>query len=643
MSPAPKADAGLFKWADFYLSLGFSVVPLREGKIPAVPWKQFQERKASRLELMKWFEGSGWGLALVCGKVSGNLVRIDFDDPADYAELKSKLPIAPTFKSQRKGGGYGMLLRSTLPVPLLPQKTFGGYPKLEIRGEGSITVAPPTPGYEWLGQFASVKEVDVPAMLTRLFGFDLSNRQKLADSVERTAGDELAILLKETGVGERSNNLVRIAGMLRARGIDLETALEVMEHNFDEHWPHDGMTWAEAQDTFERAWKRYEHEGVRLTGRGPTMASRPWEDDEEDDAIVIQHMSEMKKKTEDETVLVANVVCAGELGNTVVAAPTKIGKTSLFVDMCVTASRGDLVWQALKVMRPLRIAYIDQERKVEQILENKDLMAQVIGEPNDDNLIFLSQKSGDFNISHQKTLNRLYAVLEEFGPDLVILDGWAWMCKNPSDNDMVRQALSWMKKMRQELKCASIIIHHFKKAQQYGTTGANSEFSDMLDQMSGMKRLSDQAHTALVYVPINGYDTFNVLSGKTNKPSWDPPKTVIDYDHTSLTHRVVTAEEGLELFDADTYRNLWGVVSSESRRVKGIINMIRNSFGLSQVELAAKIGVDRAQVSRWYSGRQNPSKEAMERLFALYREAKEKPMKAARMPAPRASKGLGDR
>ncbi|MBU2249739.1 MAG: bifunctional DNA primase/polymerase, partial [Gammaproteobacteria bacterium] len=465
----PKGN-DLFKWADYYQAAGCSVIPLRAGKLPAVAWKEFQERRATRVELMKWFVDSGWGMAIVCGKVSGNLVRLDFDDPADYEKLWSRMeewaktPL-PTFKSQRQGGGYGIIVRSSTLVPLLPQKTFKDYPKLEVRGEGGITVIPPTPGYNWLTPPASIPLLDVPAMLKELLGFDLSNREKLARSVSSSANDELSKLLRETEPGERSNNLVKIAGMLRARGIDVETAVQVMEVNFEEHWSHDGMDWPEAKSVFEGAFKRYAHEGVRITGSTKPADEPKWADAEEDDEVVVRHLSQIVKKTDEETVLVEKIVCAGELGNTVIAAPTKMGKTSLFLDLSITASRGDPVWGMLHVTKPLRIAYIDQERKADQILENKDIMTQVIGEPNDANLIILTQKSGDFNVGHQKTLTQLYNALAKFKPDLIILDGWAWFCQDPSDPDRVRQALSWLKKVRQELNCASIIIHHFKKTQ----------------------------------------------------------------------------------------------------------------------------------------------------------------------------------
>ena len=142
----------------------------------------------------------------------------------------------------------------------------------------------------------------------------------------------------------------------------------------------------------------------------------------------------------------------------------------------------------------------------------------------------------------------------------------------------------------------------------------------------------DQAQTALVYTSIAGYDTFNLLSGRTNRPAWDPPKIVIDYDHTTLTHRAIGAEEGRELFDPEMYRELWGKESTESRRIKGMMNIVRHRFGWTQTDMARELGVDKSQVSRWYSGRQNPNGDSMARLVELYRKAKEIPRSQGKMP-----------
>jgi DNA-binding transcriptional regulator YiaG len=622
----PKTN-DLFKWAEYYLSLGFSVIPLREGKLPAVAWKEFQSRKATRVELMKWFTGSGWGMAIVCGKVSENLVRVDFDDPKDYEALKDKLPPdAPVFKSQRAGGGYGALMRSPEPVPTLPQKSFKDRPKVEIRGEGSITVVPPTPGYTWL-KFEQVPQLHVHKWLKDVLDFDLFNREQVAKSVGVSAGDELSLMLKETGEGERSNNLVKIAGMLRARGIDLETATQVMEHNFEEHWPHEGMDWEEARGVFEAAFKRYEHEGVRVTGRNALQAAN---DDDEGEEVEEMRLDQIKPSTA-AAVLIDHLVLSGEAGNTVIAAPAKMGKTSLIEDACITATRGDLVWGLLAVSKPIRVAYVDQERKFEQIRDNQILMSTVIGEPNYDNFHVFAQKTGQFQIDHKRALEGLWDKLVAFKPDLVVLDGWGWFVSHKeSDPDYVRPAMSWVKKLRQELKCATIIIHHFKKTQY--ASGREITEADSLDRIAGLKRLVDQAQTALVYTSITGYDTFNLLSGRTNRPSWDPPKIVIDYDHTTLTHRAIGAEEGQELFDPEMYRELWGKESTESRRVKGMMNIVRHRFGWTQTDLARELSVDKSQVSRWYSGRQNPNGDSMVRLGELYKKAKEIPRSQGKMP-----------
>ncbi len=636
----PKEDAGLFAWADFYRSSGMSIIPLRElrpgekGKKPAIEWKEFQSRIATRKELGGWFINSGWGLAVVCGKVSGNLIRLDFDDPADFPKLKDKLPESPTFLSQRKGGGYGVLMKSTTPVPLLPQKTFKKYPKLEVRGEGGITVLPPTPGYSWVGPMGDIPTVDVPKMLKDLLDFDLNNRQKLADSVDNSATDELANLLRETTEGERNNNLVRITGMLRARGIDLETALVVMEHNFEEHWPHEGMDWDEARQTFERAWKRYEHEGVRLTASPAT--DRPNWEEEDDDRVRFMRLDEIEPPT-DKDVLVDHLVLAGESGNTLIAAPTKYGKTSLMMDAAVSMTQGKPVWGRLKVDMKLKVAFLDQERKFQQIRENQLLMACKIGEPDYSRLMLAVQETGQFDITHTKTLDTLYGKLAAFGPDVIVLDGWGWFVRHQaSDSKLVMPAMAWLKKMRQSLDCATIIIHHFKKApQSSGKLPDHYELVDGIDQIEGLKRLSDQAQTVILYTPIPNTDTFNLLEGRTNKPAWDPLKFVIDYDETTLTHRIVDAEEGRELFEPEMFRRLWAQTAS-TRRVKSMINMICNTTGLTRTQLAEKMGANKSQISKWYSGINTPSKEFMQKLEEEYARARQTPMKASKMPRPRA-------
>jgi hypothetical protein len=66
----------------YYLSQGLSVIPLREReKIPAVAWDEYQTKRPTEEEVRKWWaENPGYNVGIVAGRVSGNLVVIDFDD-----------------------------------------------------------------------------------------------------------------------------------------------------------------------------------------------------------------------------------------------------------------------------------------------------------------------------------------------------------------------------------------------------------------------------------------------------------------------------------------------------------------------------------------------------------------------------------
>src|SRR5262245_27444714 len=69
-----------------YLAAGLSLVPiLRDGsKHPLGKWKQYQKKPPGDGELRYWFDrDEPWGVALVCGEVSGGLEVLDFDADAD--------------------------------------------------------------------------------------------------------------------------------------------------------------------------------------------------------------------------------------------------------------------------------------------------------------------------------------------------------------------------------------------------------------------------------------------------------------------------------------------------------------------------------------------------------------------------------
>ena len=82
----------LIDTAAAYIDAGLSAIPTAADKRPACAWKAFTGRKMSAREIEAFFARAE-GIGIVCGKVSGNLELLDFDDAgSQFAPWLAKLP-----------------------------------------------------------------------------------------------------------------------------------------------------------------------------------------------------------------------------------------------------------------------------------------------------------------------------------------------------------------------------------------------------------------------------------------------------------------------------------------------------------------------------------------------------------------------
>jgi len=156
-----------------------SVLPLQNESLPRSDknrptWKPFAERLATDDELHKWFDSGQAAIAIVGGSVSGNLERIDFDQPGIYDEWLA-LCIACQcselvddlvgVRTPRDPSCYHLYYRCDEPVQTSQKLALvadgvneAGKPNIkgaiETRGEAGYTVAPGSP--------LSVHETGVP-------------------------------------------------------------------------------------------------------------------------------------------------------------------------------------------------------------------------------------------------------------------------------------------------------------------------------------------------------------------------------------------------------------------------------------------------------------------------------------------------
>jgi putative DNA primase/helicase len=156
--PAPRARDVLAA-ARAYAAAGLSVVPVPPDgtKRPRVPWRRYQLWPASDAQLVAWFAASRDGVAVLCGRVSGDLEVLDFDEAslfAPWAELvgaQAKGVLGRLVVVRTPGPGYHVYLRcpghATGNQKLAMGTGPGGRPVtlIETRGEGGLVLSPACP------------------------------------------------------------------------------------------------------------------------------------------------------------------------------------------------------------------------------------------------------------------------------------------------------------------------------------------------------------------------------------------------------------------------------------------------------------------------------------------------------------------
>ena len=111
-----------------------------DGKVPAISWKEFQQRRATEDEIRRWFAHEQ-NIAIITGAISG-VVVVDVDSSEAHAWIIKRLPRTPwQVKTAR---GYHLFYRH--PGRLVRNKarinTGAGQIALDVRGDGGFVIAP---------------------------------------------------------------------------------------------------------------------------------------------------------------------------------------------------------------------------------------------------------------------------------------------------------------------------------------------------------------------------------------------------------------------------------------------------------------------------------------------------------------------
>lgn len=163
----------VYEQALILLKKGISFIPVdAESKqpqfslLPNGSWSEFKTRIPTLEETEKWFTGTSQSIAIIGGKVSGNLEIIDFDNHKgnakdilrEFGEIMNNhgLPISQFPCETSQSGGFHLFYQSEVPVDgnkkLAKQLLDDGKIDtcIETRGEGGYVVIAPSNNYKFI-------------------------------------------------------------------------------------------------------------------------------------------------------------------------------------------------------------------------------------------------------------------------------------------------------------------------------------------------------------------------------------------------------------------------------------------------------------------------------------------------------------
>ena len=258
-----------------YRKSGISVLPTGKDKIPLISWKSRQSLIPTEESVRIDFSKPGMCVALVTGKVSGNLEILDFDFNGEFfenwqelVENESQGLILRLVKQKTQNGGYHIAYRCPeveipgnmklasdyIEVSCPGEHEFKGKKLkaiqqngncyisptyIETRGEGGYFLACPSPGYQieqnCFSQVPNISKEEREVLITSAKA--LNRWIKEQPEQYRTNKDRLSYAMTP---GDDFNRRGDVVTMLQARGWTNTGRKAMVKGDHGEHWRRPG-------------------------------------------------------------------------------------------------------------------------------------------------------------------------------------------------------------------------------------------------------------------------------------------------------------------------------------------------------------------------------------------------------------------
>ena len=511
--------------AEAYLASGLSCLPAAKArKHPAIgSWDVWKSRLPTPVEVKAWFSNSHDAICVVCGKVSGNLECLDFDNGGElFGAWKEKVDgeLLPKLVIERTpSGGYHVLYRSEEPVggnAKLARGMRDGERKslIETRGEGGLFLCSPTEGYVLLqGDFAHLATIppdarqalldaarsldELPAANcpsapaggdTRQRGADWmptggKDAWELAPGDDFNARGDIHPLLKEAGwsfggVKQDGNEVWTRPGKDPKSGISAtyrDGSFYVFSTNASPFEPdvkysnfavyaalrHNGDYTAAASALHSAGYGK-----ARDATLGVTLDLRPSGSESslvDDGPVSIADLYDLEMPLK--PVVIDGILRQSEIMNLIAAPKTGKSWLTLHLALCIASGRE---WLG-HTCTPQKVLYIDNELHRETSMNRLKLVLKASGIPYGEikDSFYFWHLRGKWK-SVEEIGNRIEAFKAK-GYGVIIVDAFYRALPRgtvENDNGAITDVYNMLDRFAQEIGCSFILIHHTSKGNQ---------------------------------------------------------------------------------------------------------------------------------------------------------------------------------
>ena len=195
-----------------YLNRGWSVIICGTDKRPLINWKEYQSRRATPDELVKWFSDfPNAQIGVITGNLS-NLTVVDFESDADFSLIKDQ-----TFTVKTGRGGKHFYFKYDPEF----KNAVRVLPSVDIRGTGGFVVAPGSTTV--FGPYTPLNDLPVTQMSVQtktLLKTQIKPKLPWYVTSGETSYSKVSTEGMEyagTGEGGRNDSMTKFAGSIHAK------------------------------------------------------------------------------------------------------------------------------------------------------------------------------------------------------------------------------------------------------------------------------------------------------------------------------------------------------------------------------------------------------------------------------------------